>query len=124
MTPTMTPTVVIDARSNCRMAREATIHATPTTSQSHHGPLIRRMPAASSGTAIPPSSGVVAEVLMVRSWLWVDAARGGRRTGRRLCLGRPSVGVGVRQVDQRGLHAAADVVEVTQPELQEDGVDV
>jgi hypothetical protein len=57
MTPTMIPTVAIDAWSNCKMTSDATIHAMPKTSHSHQKLVISGPAAGSSATMNSESRG-------------------------------------------------------------------
>ena len=63
--PMMIPIVVTDAWSNCSTTSAATIHATPTTSQTHQKRLTSCAAASACGTPTPgPKSGEAAELLI------------------------------------------------------------
>src|SRR4051812_30671830 len=107
ITPTMTPTVVIDAWSNCRTTSEAATHATPTISHSHHSAVTSRAASRVSGMpmAEPASSGVVAGLLMGWTFSRAQMPRKGASKppgGRRASLRRRSGGVGCGPAPELG----------------------
>src|SRR3954447_7426616 len=123
MSPTISPIVLTEAWSNCSTTSATAIQAMPTTSHSHQNSEASKLVPPPPTT--PTSFSGVMEILLMRALSRRAAAATNRPTRLPGWGVHPRSGAGVLgEVDQRRLHAAADVDGVAEAELEEDCVDV